>query len=172
MKSSHTNFCGRLNSLHHSFHCGEITLCQLNAQTDELCEHFQPPTSSSDSATHTSTPSVNQAAARATARHPVLPPSLTPARCCSHDASHGLHNNHWRRRKWWRKENHIVLGGNSLPRLMMEWWFWLSPGDELLNRKRHAVSVALEAARILKTTQRLIPFPRRRPSSRSIWGAR
>ena len=171
-KSTYTDFCGRLNSLHHSFRCGEITLCQLKAQTEELCDHVQPPTSSSGPAAHTTTLSVNQAAARVTARHPVLPPSLNPARWCSHDASRGLHNNQWRRRKWRRKEYRIVLGGNSLPRLMMEWWFWLSPGDELLNRKRHAVSVALEAARILKTTQRLIPFPRRRPSCRLIWGAR
>ena len=171
-KSTYTDFCGRLNSLHHSFRCGEITLCQLKAQTEGLCDRVQPPTTSSGPAAHTTTPSVNQAAARVTARHPVLPPSLNPARWCSHDASRGLHNNQWWRRKWRRKEYRIVLGGNSLPRLMMEWWFWLSPGDELLNRKRHAVSVALEAARILKTTQRLIPFPRQRPSCRLIWGAR
>ena len=164
-KSSYTDFCSRLNSLHHSFRRGEITSCQLKAQIEELCDYFKPSPGSS-------TPSVNQAAARATTRRPVPPPSLTPARCCSYDASRGLHNNQWRRRTWRRKENRVVLGGSSLPRLMMAWGFWFSAGAELLNRKRHAVSVALEAARILKTTQRLIPFPRRRPSSRSIWGAR
>ena len=141
------------------------TSSQLQARQDKLLDDVNTlRLSSYRSPTHTTTPPGSQASPPTTTLHPVTPPSLISTYCRSHIAARGLHNNQWRRRQWRRKENRIIFGGNSLPQQLMAWWSCFLARAELLNRKRPAVSVALEAARILKTTQRLIPFPRRRPS--------
>ena len=96
----------------------------------------------------------------------LVPPTSSTTRLRFHRAARrGVHNNHQRKRKW-RKENRVILGGTSLPRKSTTWQCLSLSGDDLLNRKRPAASVALEAAQIAKTTQRLLPFPRRRPFCR------
>mmetsp|Transcript_23730 Transcript_23730/g.57234 ORF Transcript_23730/g.57234 Transcript_23730/m.57234 type:complete len:610 (+) Transcript_23730:127-1956(+) len=166
-KPVYTSYCTRLNSLHHDYLRGSVTSSQLQARQDELLEDVNTlRLSSYRSRTHTTTPPGCQASPPTTTLHPVTPPSLISTYCRSHIAARGLHNNQWRRRQWRRKENRVIFGGNSLPQQLMAWWSCFSARAELLNRKRPAVSVALEAARILETTQRMIPFPRRRPFCR------
>ena len=156
-KSAYTDYCAQLNSLHHDYLRGDLNSNQLQAQNGELLDGIQRLRSSSSSSPTLSSHSYgNQASPPKMTLHLVPPPSSTAHRRL-HTAAFGLQNNYGKKRRWRRKENRVIPGGNNLLRKLATCWFYSFSGDELLNRKRPAESIALEAARIPQTTQRLIP---------------
>ena len=71
-------------------------------------------------------------------------------------------------RRSYRRDNLVLVGGPRVRRWSPAWPLSRVGCGEILDRKRSAVSVAVESARLLEQTQRMLPARRRRRRRRLV----